>query len=383
MKRVAITGVGIVDALGNNYKTCFENLLNDTDPIGPITKIDFEKYNNIKIRIGAELHMESNDRIPLYVRAAISSVDQAIESSGVTPGENVAIVYSTLGAGSVRNIDYVSALEYGKKKFSPRDMLEIQLDYLAGQISQHYKISGPSVSMNTSCSTFLNSLDYACRLVDEYDYVIAGGSDAIIDPLHVWWFQQFHALTQTHSRPFDQSRSGFVLGEGAGCLILESESKARARGAKIYGFINGIGLATELEGLTGLNKTAAKLAVSRALTQAGVSTVDFINAHATSTVLGDEIEYHVMKEYLPEVPMYSVKAKIGHTMAACGVIELIYGLASLENNIIPRTFGLTNPLADDPALLTKNLEKPCKTFIKNSYAFGGRSASIVVSKDYE
>jgi 3-oxoacyl-[acyl-carrier-protein] synthase II len=382
MKRVAITGVGIVDALGNNYKTCFENLLNDTDPIGPITKIDFEKYKNIKVRIAAELHLPSEDRTPLYVRAAMSSVEQAINSSGVIPNENVAIVYSTLGAGSVRNIDYMAALESGKNKFSPKAMLEIQLDYLAGKIAQQYKISGPSVSMNTSCSTFLNSLDYACRLVDEYDYVIAGGSDTVVDPAHVWWFQQFHALTQEHSRPFDQSRNGFVLGEGAGCLILESEDRARSRGAKIYGFVNGIGLATELEGLTGLNETAAKQAVSRALKKAGVNTVDFINAHATSTVLGDELEYRVMKEYLPNVPMYSVKAKIGHTMAACGVIELIYGLASLENNIVPRTFGLTNPLADDSVLLTENLEKQCNTFIKNSYAFGGRCASVVVSKDH-
>ena len=383
MKRVAITGVGIVDALGNNYETCFENLLNDTDPIGPITKIDFEKYKNIKVRIAAELHLPSEDQTSLYIRAAISSVDQALNSARLEPQKNVAVIYNTLGANSLFRIDYINALESGKNKFSPRHMLEIQLDYLAGHIAQHYGITGPSVSMNTSCSTFLNSLDYARRLIDEYDYVIVGGSDTVVDPAHVWWFQQFHALTQEHSRPFDQSRNGFVLGEGAGCLILESEDRARSRGAKIYGFVNGIGLATEQEGLTGLNENAAKESVARALKQSNMDTVDFISAHATSTILGDELEYAVMKEYLPGVPMYSAKAKIGHTMAACGAIELIYGLASLEHNIIPRTFNLTNPLADDPVLLTENLEKNCCSFLKNSYAFGGRCASVIIESDHE
>lgn len=383
MTRVAITGVGIVDPLGDNYKTCFDNLLNDTNPVVPITKINFEKYNNLKIRIGAELHMPSEDRTPLYIRAAVHSVDQALSSAGLKPEKNVAVVYNTLGANSNFRIDYINSLEAGKSKFPPKAMLEIQLDYLAGYLAQHYNITGPSVSMNTSCSTFLNSLDYARRLVNEYDYVIVGGSDAVVDPVHVWWFQQFHALTQEHSRPFDQTRSGFLLGEGAGCIILESESRARARNAHIYGFVSGLGLASENSSLTGLNENAARESVVKALKEANVSTVDFISAHATSTVLGDELEYRVMKEYLPGVPMYSAKAKIGHTMAACGVIELIYGLASLEHNIVPRTFNLTRPLANDPVLLTKNLEKNCQSFLKNSYAFGGRCASVVIKGDYE
>jgi len=155
--------------------------------------------------------------------------------------------------------------------------------------------------------------------------------------------------------------------------------------------ITGVGIVDSLgndyktcfENLTGLNEIAAEMSVSQALKEAGMNTVDFISAHATATVLGDDIEYRVMKKYLPGVPMYSAKAKIGHALGACGALELIYGLASLEYNIIPRTFGLTNPLADDPALLTENLEKHCNSFIKNSYGFGGRCASVIVSKDYE
>lgn len=386
MSRVAITGVGIVDALGNNYKDCFNNLLGDYDPIGAVTCVDFERYSNLKTKVGAELYTESLncvEHFPLYMRAGLHTVTQALTDAQVSSTENVAVIFSTLVADSLTKIKYYDVLGSGKTKFPPKTMLEIQHDYLASVIAQQHNFNGPAVGMNTSCSTFLTSLDYARRLVDDYDYVVVGGSDTPVDPVHLFWFQQYHALSTDGSRPFDQKRNGFVLGNGAGCIILEREDRARARGAKIYGFVAGLGMASEASSLTGVNHTAARQALDRALKESNMSTVDAVNAHATSTVLGDELEYNVIKERLPNTPIYSVKGKIGHTMAACGVIELIYGLASMEFGIVPRNFNLTNPLANDEYLLTNNLYKPTNSFLKNSYAFGGRCASLIIQGDYE
>lgn len=387
MKRVAITGIGMIDSLGDNPKDCFENMLNEYNPTKNITKFDISKYPNIKINLASELKDDNKynvpkceeNRKPDYIKAALHSVSEAIKDSGISNSENVAVIYSSLNTCGSTKIDMIHALSSGKSKFSPKLLLENQLDYISGYISQTFGFTGMNTGMNTACSTSLSSLDYAVRLVDEYDYIIVGGSDTIVDPLHLYYFQQFQVLTNKCSQPFDKNRSGFLLGEGAGCIILESEEKALARNAKIYGYISGIGIASESQSQTGLNKDASKVSITRALKQSNVNSVDFVHAHATSTILGDEVEYRVIKELLPNTPIVSSKGKLGHTMGACGILELIYGLLSMENSIIPKNFNLNDPLEQDTNLLMVNLPKTCKSFLKNSFAFGGRCVSVVIT----
>jgi 3-oxoacyl-[acyl-carrier-protein] synthase II len=170
------------------------------------------------------------------------------------------------------------------------------------------------------------------------------------------------------------------MGTGAGCIILEREDRAIARNAKIYGYVAGLSLTSESTSLTGSDGSSASLAIKRALNQAGLSTVDFVNAHATSTRMGDEIEYDAIVKHLPDVPITANKGKIGHTMAACGAIETIYSLLSFEHNVVPKIYNLANPIITDRNLLQHNIDKNCTSFLKNSFAFGGRSASLVVTK---
>lgn len=389
MKRVAITGYGIADSLGSNLISCFSNMLNEYDPLQECNRYNFDSYANVKVKKAALINanntydlsrcLNEQTRQVDYIKLALHSVNQALNTAKLEPQENVAVIFNSLCSDLNPRIEFYKALNSNKIKHSPRRLLETSLEYISGCVSQAFSFSGLNTCVNGACASGLISLDYAGKLVDDYDYVVVGGSDMMMGPASSFLFQQYQALTDSKSMPFDKNRNGFLFGEGAGCLILESEAKAVKRGAKIHGFLSGIGIATELDSSTGVNKKSATIAMKKALMAAGIDSVDFINTHATSTVLGDQIEYEVIKECLPDKPIFSAKGKIGHTMGACGIIEIIYGLAVFQYGIIPKTFNLTDPLANDLCLLRENVTKKCKSFIKNSYGFGGRSASAVIT----
>ena len=237
--------------------------------------------------------------------------------------------------------------------------------------------------MNAACATGLISLDYAVRIVNDYDFVVVGGADSMIDTMYMYSFNVLQALSQTYCRPFGADRDGFDMGEGAGCIIIETEERALARGAHIYGYIDGIAVANDYYSVTSPDPEGrgAELAMQTAWERAGCPNIDFVNAHATGTVAGDDVEYAAIRRLFKDAAIYSSKGKIGHTMAGCGIIELIHGISTFKYGVIPRTFNLSNKIADDELLLTQNLAKTSQVFIKNSFGFGGRCASVVVSKD--
>lgn len=391
MERVAITGYGIADSLGYDIDTCFNNMLNDYDPVQECSSYNFNSYSNVKVKKASLINPSNiydlsrcsaySTRSLDYVKIALHSVNQALNVANLEPTENVAVIFNSLCSDLNPRIEFYDSLSKNKTKHSPRLLLETSLEYISGCVAQAFGFGGLNTCINGACASGLISLDYACKVIHEYDYVVVGGSDMMAGPATSYLFQQYQALTNDKSRPFDKYRNGFLFGEGAGCLILESESKAVKRGAKIHGFLSGIGIATELNSSTGVNKQSAAIATKKALATARVTSVDFINAHATSTILGDQIEYDVITQHVPNKPIFSAKGKIGHTMGACGIVEIIYGLAILKYGIIPKTFNLTNPLTDNCYLLTENTIKKCKSFIKNSYGFGGRSASVVITYD--
>ena len=392
-KRVAITGVGIIDPLGANKNECFNNLINDFNPMSPITKFNLTDYPNISVNVCSPVDFSkcqysdpSLDKSPPYIKLSMHAVEQALASAGHPEKDttNVGVVFSSMGTSGDTRVDFSVAIEQKKKRFSPRALLENLPDFMAGHISRTYKFTGISTSTNAACATGLASIDYAIKQLDNCDFVIAGGSDCMIDTTHIFSFQILIAASQTASFPFDAKRSGFVMGEGAACLVLEYEDRARARGAHIYGFIDGVALANDSYSQTSPDPSGAgaEMAMTKAWEQAGRPVVDFVNAHATATPAGDIVEYETIRRMFPDAPIYSSKGKIGHTMAACGIAELIHGLGSFENNVIPKTFGITESIApNDKNLLTENLNRESKVFIKNSFGFGGRCASIVVSKE--
>lgn len=393
MTRVAITGLGIVDPLGYNIDQCFDNSLNDFNPIKPITHFDLQDYHNVKIPIAAEVDPEGCDysdipnderkNLPDYVKLAVHAVGQAIKDSG-NNSNNAAVIFSSLGADHWRREAFFKTLIERKSRYSPKSLLQFAYDYVSGYLCRLYNLNGINTSFSSSCSTSIISIDYARKLTNQYDFVVVGAADAMVDPGHMFWFQNLGAMSTEKSCPFDQTRSGFVMGEGAGCLILESEEKALARGAKIYGFITGVGLASDNESATSPTQEGlgGQLAVNRALDEANINTVDFVSAHATSTPAGDEIEYSVIRKFFPTVPIYSLKGKIGHTMGPCGVIEIIHAIKSLHKGIVPKNYNLANSIAPtDTMLLKENLKICARSFLKNSYGFAGKCATIIVEKD--
>lgn len=393
--RVVITGIGIIDPLGANRHECFDNLINDFNPLSTIKSIetaDVNLYPNITVDVCFPVDKTkcvytdtTVDKSHNYVKLAIHTVEQALKDAGNPElnTKNVATIYNSLGTSGETRTDFSSAIINNKKRYSPKGIMENLQDYIAGHIARTYQFTGIATSINSACATGVTSIDYARKLVEEYDFVIVGGSDCMVDSTHMFTFQSLQALSYTGSRPFSNMRDGFVMGEGAGCLILESEEKAIARGAKIYAYIEGIGIANDSYSQTSPDPEGkgAELAMRKALEEAEHPNIDFVNAHGTGTPVGDVVEYDAIRRLLPNAPIYSSKAKIGHTMAACGIIELIHGINSLETGLIPATYNLNDSIAPmDKNLLTENLQKECNTFLKNSFGFGGRCASIVISK---
>ena len=385
-KRIAITGLGIVDPLGYSPDECFDNLVNDYDPHQDIKQYNIDSYPNIPVTRACSVDyaklQHRDERSDPYIQLATHAVEQALADSKHT-SKNAAVIFSSLGTSAPSRYSLQSAIESGKRRYSPRSIMENIDDYISGHISRTHEFTGLSTGMNAACATGLISLDYAVRIVNDYDFVVVGGADSMIDTMYMYSFNVLQALSQTYCRPFGADRDGFDMGEGAGCIIIETEERALARGAHIYGYIDGIAVANDYYSVTSPDPEGrgAELAMQTAWERAGCPNIDFVNAHATGTVAGDDVEYAAIRRLFKDAAIYSSKGKIGHTMAGCGIIELIHGISTFKYGVIPRTFNLSNKIADDELLLTQNLAKTSQVFIKNSFGFGGRCASVVVSKD--
>lgn len=405
MKQYAVTGIGILNGLGSNLQENWVNLLAGHTAIKEITwpeddPTKFPKtHKALIVRSGAPCPIpdfeegEFGGHFQYWdpcVKIAMSSVRDAIKDSGLI-SKNISVVYSTTG-GSLHSRSYMMRhLEEGRERVSPRQVIQATADYISGLISRMYECNGGSTSMHSACSTGLVSIDYGIKQLEtnqDLDAVIVGGADVPIEGFQSYYFQNLGALSlqpaAIASRPFDQDRSGFVPGEGAGTLIIEPLEKAQARGAKIYGLIRSVAVATAGSHDTAPDKNgeAAKLAVIRAVKQAGLSLKDiaYINAHATGTKVGDDVEFYAMRELLPNAIMTANKGQIGHTLAASGIVEIIYTLLALRDQITPPTVNLVNPIDTGINIPTEATAITAKYAIKNNFAFGGRAACAVVER---
>lgn len=405
MKQYAVTGIGILNGLGFNLQENWQNLLAGTSAIKKISwpEDDITKFprthRSLTVTSGAPCPIpnfedgEFGGHFQYWdpcVKIALASVRDAVKDSKLV-SKNVAVVYSTTG-GSLHSRAYITRnLEDGRERILPRQVIQATLDYISGVVARMFEFNGGSTSMHSACSTGLVSIDYGIKQLEtdiELDAVVVGGSDMPLEGYQSYYFQNLGALsTQPHeiaSRPFDRARSGFVAGEAAGALIIEPLEKAKARGANIYGIIRSVGIASSGNHDTAPDKNgdAAKLAVTRAIKQAGLKLTDiqYVNAHATGTKAGDDVEFYAMRDLFPNVIVTANKGQIGHTLAASGIIETIYTILALRDQITPPTVNLTDPIDAGINIPTEATVITAKYAIKNNFAFGGRSACAVIER---
>jgi 3-oxoacyl-[acyl-carrier-protein] synthase II len=379
-----VVGYGMIDGLGNNSKTCFDNLLNDLDYV---TDLDF--FVNGKITKGIQADQSlvmlperfSDTGITRTQRLAIHATAQALAHAKLPHSTNVAVLMSTVSNDSECIAEvYPKLLE--NRRVSPRAVVNRLPDMACNQIASHYGFHGVSYALFASCATGLMSIDNAMKLLEEYDYVVVGAADAGCFQMSMKYFAAIHALGNK-STPFDEAREGFCMGEGAGTLILQCHEKSKEYGSTIYATLYPVGMASDAFDATSPHNEGrgAILAMDKAMKH--VPDIHAINAHATSTPIGDEVEYKVLTNKFPNIPIYAPKSKIGHTLAASGMLETIYAIESMRNGIIPHihNFNSSRFLKPEGKLNLKptafGSDKTLRT-LKNSFGFGGKCASMVI-----
>jgi len=382
--RIVITGVGIVDNLGTSPMECFENMLSEEyiDPVEFETEIESLKGLKCFKTSVPEYNIPEGIRKPMHNSLTVASKNALHVVQQATAGmdsTDVAVVFSSVAAKPQTEAGpFIDKMRDGKR-LSPRTAVQYLNDFTAGLISQTFDYRGACVSMDAACATGLYSIDYATHLLKTHKYVIVGGTDtpAVDDDMYL--FNQLGALG-TKSSPFDVNRDGFIMGEGAGCLVLEKESDAKARGAGIIAYINKISHHTD--GALGsptspdLSMTGAKASMSAVTNGIDLDDVAFVNAHGTSTPIGDDLEYAAIQAVIPETPVLSFKSKIGHSLAASGINETIYSVMCLCNGVIPKNFNIDDCDLEYVYKYKQKLTK--KIAVKNSFAFGGKSSSLVL-----
>ena len=385
MKRVAVTGMGIIDTLGANPKECFDSMLDTSynhPPLyshsqlqrhktQPVFPVDRSKLLIPELKPTVLKNLEPCNLFSLH------TIEQALKQSGVKHSSNVGLIGSSITLGNYYAMDTWPTLHSETGRARPKLLLNCAKDYMSGFLSQHYGYKGLNTSIYASCATSMFSIDYAMRYVDEYEYVVCTISEHGVNETDMSFFKQIGAMG-TKSCPFDDDRDGFIMGEGSGTFILESEEKAKKRNANIIAYLYTPGFSSDTSSPTSPDQdgAGAKLSMTNALKDNDVS---FVNAHGTSTPVGDEIEYNAIKEVLGNVPIVSNKSKIGHTGGACGIIEAIYTIKSLQSGQIPDNHNISKCSFDIDGMITdKNRTTTGKMALNNSFGFGGKCASQLI-----
>ncbi len=417
MRRVVITGLGLVTPLGCGVKCSWSRLLEGQCGIDIIKSFD---VSDLPVQIGAQVPLgdysdgnfnadewiDSKDRRKMgqFILYAIVAAQQAIEDSGwnATSDEDKERTGVMIGSGigGLPGIDEASITlkERGPRRVSPFFLPSILINLASGQVSIKHGFKGPNHAAVTACSTGAHSIGDAARIIqyDDADVMIAGGSEAAVCRLGIAGFAAARALAskfndrpKQSSRPWDKDRDGFIMAEGAGVLVLEELEHAKQRGATIYGEIVGYGMSGDAHHVTAPAEdgSGALRSMKSALKRACLNSekIDYINAHGTSTPLGDEIELNAVKKLFGEhaysLSMSSTKSAIGHLLGAAGSVEAIYSILSIRDGVVPPTLNLDNPSegCDIDLVPHQAKERTVKTVMSNSFGFGGTNATLVFS----
>ncbi len=413
LRRVVVTGLGAITPLGNNVTDYWNNLLNGVSGAAPITRFDASKFKTkfaCEVKgFNAEDFLERKEarKIDLFSQYGLVSAMQAVKDAGLDKEgafdpDRAGVIWGS-GIGGLQTFQdecFAFAKGDGTPRFNPFFIPKMIADICSGHISIMFGMRGPNFTTVSACASSTNAcIDAATYIkLGKADIIVTGGSEAAVNEAGVGGFNAMHALStrndspETASRPFDVDRDGFVLGEGAGCLILEELNHALKRGAKIYGEVVGGGMTADAnhitaphpEGLGALN------VMRNALIDAEMKPedIDYVNVHGTSTPLGDVAESKAIKgvfgEHAYKLNISSTKSMTGHLLGAAGAIEAIACVLSVKNDIIPPTI---NHFTDDPALDNKlnfTFNKPEKRIVRaalsNTFGFGGHNASVIIKK---
>lgn len=410
MRRVVITGLGVISPIGNSKDEFFNALKNGISGIDRIKGFDTTHYST---QIGGQikafnpsdeiLSAKEKKRFSTFIQYGVVATYQAIKDSGISLDKEDlrkigVLVGSGIGGLELLEEQHKVLLTEGPRKVSPFLIPMMIINMASGIISIKFGFSGPNSAVTTACATSTHTIGDAFRLIQHgyADIMVAGGCEAAITPLGLAGFCAARALStrndepQKASRPFDRKRDGFVMGDGAGIIILEEESHAKKRGAHIYAELIGYGMNADAYHITACKEdgTGQALCMENALADAKIAptSISCINAHGTSTKLNDKTETLAIKmvfgDYAYKIPITANKSMTGHLLGAVGAVEAIASCLSLENNIIPPTINYEEPDPDCDLDYVPNCarEVEVNTILSNSFGFGGHNASIIFRK---
>jgi len=417
-RRVVVTGIGAVTPLGAGVDNIWRRILNGESGAGAIQSFD---VSDLAVKIACEVPVgdresgafNPDDHVPpkdqrkmdRFIIYGIGAADEAIADAGWTPDseeelERTGVMIGS-GIGGLETIAEAAMLlrDKGPRRVSPFFIPSSLINLASGQVSIKYGYKGPNHAPVTACSTGAHAIGDASRLIGfgDADVMIAGGAEAAVCRLGIAGFAAARALSsdfndepQRASRPWDKDRDGFVMGEGAGVVVLEEYEHAKARGAKIYAEIAGYGLSGDAHHITSPppDGNGGYRAMQSALHNAGmnIEDIDYINAHGTSTPLGDEIELGSVKrlfgDHAYKLSMSSTKSAIGHLLGAAGAVEAIFSVKAIQDGVAPPTLNLENPSDGcDIDLVPKQAkERTILAALSNSFGFGGTNASVIFKK---
>jgi 3-oxoacyl-[acyl-carrier-protein] synthase II len=408
-RRVAITGLGIVSPVGNTVAEAWANIVGGKSGIGAITRFDASKlacHIAGEVRnfdVGAYLSPKEARRMDTFIHYGMAAGMQAVKDSGiqVTP-ENAERIGVNIGSG-MGGLPMIEAthLEYlagGPRKISPFFIPSTIINMISGNLSIHFGLKGPNLAIVTACTTATHCIGDSGRLIEygDADMMVAGGAESTITPLGVGGFAAARALSTrnddpaTASRPWDKDRDGFVLGEGAGVVVLEELEHAKKRGARIYALLEGFGMSADAFHMTAPpdDGEGAARAMKNALRNAGLNAdaVDYVNAHGTSTPLGDLAETLAVKaalgDHAKKTAVNSTKSMTGHLLGAAGGVEAVFSALAVFHQISPPTINLFNqdPQCDLDYVANAAREMKITHALSNSFGFGGTNGTLVFGR---
>ncbi|MGI9512517.1 MAG: beta-ketoacyl-ACP synthase II [Anderseniella sp.] len=415
MRRVVVTGIGMVSPVGANADDSWSNLIAGKSGATRVTRMD---VSDMACQVGCEVKTgdgsngtfncddwmdpKEQRRFDTFIKYGYSAAKMAVRNSGWEPKTDedhwrTGVLIGS-GIGGLPSIEATTHLlaEKGPRRVSPFFIPGSLINLVSGMVSIEFGFKGPNHSVVTACSTGAHAIGDAARIValDDADVMIAGGAEAAISRIGYAGFQACKALSthfndtpQKASRPYDQDRDGFVMGEGAGVVVLEEYEHAKARGATIYAEVVGYGMSGDAFHITApaADGDGAFRCMTAALKRAGISAsdLDYVNAHGTSTPMGDEIELKAVERLLgnqaDKLCMSSTKSATGHLLGAAGAIEAIFSILAMRDNTAPPTLNLDNPSVETPIDLVPHTarKKEINTVLSNSFGFGGTNASLI------
>jgi len=406
-RRVVVTGLGLITPVGNGVQDSWKNILNGVSGITNITKFDATTF---KSQVAGEvknfdpnlyLDVKDSRRMDTFIQFGLVAGIEAIKDSGfeITEENSERIGVSIgSGIGGINLIEKTSDIfdQGGSRKISPFFVPGTIINMISGNLSIMYGLKGPNISIVTACTTGTHSIGDASRIIEygDADIMIAGGSEAAITELTVAGFSAAKALTQrnedpkTASRPWDKDRDGFVIGEGAGVMILEEYEHAKKRDAKIYCELSGYGMSADAYHITAPSVDGPKRSMINAINNAGINIdeVDYINAHGTSTQIGDLNEVNAIKEtfndHANNLIVNSTKSMTGHLLGGAGGIESVFTVLAICNQISPPTINIFNqdPKCDLDFAANEAKKINIKAALKNNFGFGGTNGSLIFKK---